>query len=77
LHATFSRATPKIFLLYQTCINYYELIHGQFQFVIEKDNLQNVTLNDPRNPKLTFVRINQSRAGLNNIVSFVRLQNDE
>ena len=72
LHATFSRATPKIFSLYQMCINYYDLIHSQFQLVIEKDNLQSVTLNNRRNTKLTFVRINQSRAGLNNIVNRLR-----
>jgi len=49
LHATFSRATPKIFSIYQTCIDYYDLIHSQFQLVLEKDNLQNVTLIDCRN----------------------------
>jgi hypothetical protein len=69
LHETFSRATPKIFSLYQTCINYYDLIHGQFQLVIEQGNLQSVTLNNRRNTKLTFVRINQSCAGLNNIIN--------
>ncbi len=67
------RATPKIFLLYQTCINNYDLINNQFQLVIEKDNLQNVTLNNRRNTKLTFVPINKSRAGLNNIVNRLRL----
>jgi hypothetical protein len=55
------------------CINYYNVIHSQFQLVIEKGNLQNVMLNNRRNTKLTFVRINQSRAGLNNIVNRLRL----
>jgi hypothetical protein len=59
----------KIFSIYQTCNNYYDLIHSLFQLVIEKDNLQNVTLDDSRSTKLTFVRINKSRAGLNNIVN--------
>jgi len=72
LHATFSRATPKIFSLYQTCINYYDLIHSPFQLVIEKGNLQSVMLNNCRNTKLTFVWINQSHAGLNNIVNRLR-----
>ena len=40
--------------------------------MIEQGNLQSVTLNNRRNTKLTFVRINQSRAGLNNIVNRLR-----
>ena len=58
LHVSFSRATPKIFSLYQTCINYYDLLHSQAQLEVEENNLQNVTLNDRRNKMLTFVRIN-------------------
>jgi hypothetical protein len=38
----------------------------------EQENLQNVTLNDRRNIKLTFVGMNQSRMGLNRMVN--RLQ---
>ena len=72
LHATYSRATPKIFSLYQTCINYYDLVHSPLQLMIEQENLQHVTLNDRRNIKVTFVRTNQSRAGLNNITNRLR-----
>jgi hypothetical protein len=69
LHATFLTATQKIYSLYKMCTNYYDLIHGQFHLIIGKDNLQNVTLNNRRNTKLTFVQINESCAGLNNIVN--------
>ena len=69
LYVSFSRATPKIFSLYQTCINYYDLLHSQAQLEVEENNLQNVTLNDCRNKMLTFVRINRSRAGLNSIAN--------
>ena len=40
--------------------------------MIEQENLQHVTLNDRRNIKVTFVRTNQSRAGLNNITNRLR-----
>jgi hypothetical protein len=72
LHVSFSRATPKIFSLYQTCINYYDLLHSQAQLEVEENNLQNVTLNNRRNRMLTFVRINRSRAGLNSIANRLR-----
>ena len=72
LHVTFSRATPKIFAMYQTCINYYDLLHNTTQLMIEQEKLQHVTLNDRRNMQQTFVRINNSRAGLNNIVNRLR-----
>jgi hypothetical protein len=66
---SFSRATPKKFSLYQTCVNYYILQHSQAHLEVEDINLQNVTLNDRRNKMLTFVRVNRSRAGLNNITN--------
>ncbi len=69
LHATYSRATPKILSLYQTCINYYDLLHNPMQLMIDQENLQYVTLNDRRNVKVTFVQTNQSHAGLNNITN--------
>jgi len=72
LHVSFSRATPKIFSLYQTCVNYYDLLHSQAHLEVENRNLQNVTLNDRRNKMLTFVRVNRYRAGLNNITNRLR-----
>jgi hypothetical protein len=42
------------------------------QLMIEQENLQYVTLNDRRNVKATFVRTNQSHAGLNNITNRLR-----
>ncbi len=72
LHVTYSRATPKILSLYQTCINYYDLLHNPMQLMIEQENLHYVTLNDRRNIKVTFVRTNQSRVGLNNITNRLR-----
>ena len=42
------------------------------QPMIEQENLQNVTLNDHRNIKVTFVQTNQSHAGLNNITNRLR-----
>ncbi len=72
LHVSFSRATPKIFSLYQTCVNYYNLLHSQAHLEVEDRNLQKVTLKDRRNKMLTFVRVNRSQAGLNNITNRLR-----
>ena len=72
LHQTYSRATPKLFSLYQTSINYFDLLHNPTLLLNEQENMQQVTLNDRRNIKQTFVRVNQSRAGLNNITNRLR-----
>ena len=72
LHQTYSRATPKLFSLYQTSVNYYDLLHNATQLQSEQENLHLVTLNDRRNTKQTFVRINESRVGLNNITNRLR-----
>ncbi len=47
-------------------------MHNPTQLIIDQENLQNVTLNDRRNIKLTFVRINQPQVGLNRIVNRLR-----
>jgi hypothetical protein len=47
-------------------------VHNPTQLIIDQENLQNVTLNDRRNIKLTFVRINQPQVGLNRIVNRLR-----
>ena len=69
LHQTYSRATPKLFSLYQTSINYFDLLHNPTLLLIEQENMQQVTLNDRRNIKQTFVQVNQFCAGLNNITN--------
>lgn len=67
LHKKYNRATPKIFSLYQTAINLY---------ITHKDPSPNalatVTLNDRRNERLTFVRNNRFKVGLNLIANRLR-----
>ena len=64
LHKKFKRATPAIFGKYLTCINYYDVLTSQAPRIVF-NNVQAVTTREERNPRLTFVAINQIKCGLN------------
>jgi hypothetical protein len=66
LHKKHNRSTPKIFALYQTSLNLYHT------FKKTPDELNAVTLNDRRNARLTFVRNNKCKVGLNMIKNRMR-----
>jgi hypothetical protein len=55
LHKVYSRATPKIFSIYQTCICYYNLLKSQDLLRYEHEMLKNVVLNDRRNVFFLFL----------------------
>ena len=64
LHKNFLRATPRLFALYQTAINYFEVMNAQV-YIHEKDDLFNNTTSDRRNVYFTFVKSNSYKVGLN------------
>jgi hypothetical protein len=74
LHQKFKRATPKLFALYQTSVN---LFNGKNNnpFPIT-DQLNQITLTDRRNLRLTFVRQNRFRVGLNCMENRMRSLNN-
>jgi exonuclease III len=59
LHKKFCRSTPKIFSIYQTSMNLFHAIKTAPQ------EIQSVTLNDRRNVRLSFVKENKYKVGLN------------
>jgi len=70
LHKKFVRATPKIFSLFQTAINFFNAKSNVPCNHIAK--ITNVTLSDRRNTRLSFVRNNRFRVGLNSIHNRLR-----
>ena len=67
LHKKFNRATPRIFSLYQTAVNLYTASKSP-----SSNELVTVTLNDRRNERLTFVRNNRFKVGLNLVANRLR-----
>ncbi len=74
LHKKFKRATPKLFALYQTSLNLF-IGKNNSPFPIT-DQLNHITLTDRRNLRLTFVRQNRFRIGLNCIENRMRSLNN-
>ena len=64
MHKKFLRATPRLFSLYQTALNYYESII-EHVYVVETPDIRTNMLSDHRNVMLTFVRTNKYKVGLN------------
>ena len=70
LHKKFNRSTPKIFSIYQTAINLYHVKNNiplGHQVEIEQ-----ITLQNRRNCRATFVRANRFKVGLNVIKNRLR-----
>ena len=72
LHKKYNRATPRIFSLYQTCINYYNIVKVEGDIPDEKAKVLLNTMQSNRNDKLVFIRQNQYKCGLNNISNRLR-----
>jgi len=64
LHKKYLRATPRIFALYQTAINYFEAMNMDV-YTDEKMEIVNNTTSDCRNCYFTFVISNNYKIGLN------------
>ena len=71
LHKNFLRATPRLFALYQTAINFYEVMNGQV-YIHERNDVFNNTTSDRRNVHLIFVRSNSYKIGLNLLSYWLR-----
>jgi hypothetical protein len=59
LHKKFCRSTPKIFSIYQTSLNLFHSVKPS------PEEIQSVTLNNRRNTRLSFVKENKYKVGLN------------
>ena len=70
LHKKFKRATPKLFALYQTSVNLFNCKNKSPFPIVE--HLNNITLTDRRNQRLTFVRQNRFKVGLNCVENRMR-----
>jgi len=70
LHKKFVRATPKIFSLFQTAINFFNTKNNIPCDHIAK--ITSVTLSDRRNTRLSFVRNNRFKEGMNSIHNRLR-----
>lgn len=70
LHKKFCRSTPKIFALYQTAVNLYQMVNDEnVEFT---NSLQTVQLTDRRNIRMSFVRNNKFKVGLNLLCNRLR-----
>ena len=72
LHKKYNRATPRIFALYQTCINYYNIMRSWGFMREEKAKAQLNTMQSTRSNFLIFIRQNNYKCGLNNISNRLR-----
>ena len=70
LHKKFVRATPRIFSLYQTAVNLYNTENNVPSNHVA--SVRSVTLSDRRNVRLSFVRNNRYKVGLNSIHNRLR-----
>ena len=71
LHKKYLRATPKLFSLYQTAVNYYETM-TENDHALETPDIRLNTLSDRRNVMLTFVRTNKYKVSLNLLSNHLR-----
>jgi len=67
LHIKYKRTTPRLFALYQRCINYYNVINDVSYLPDERGKVVMNTMQVRRNKKLIFIRQNAYRCGLNNV----------
>jgi len=73
LHKEYFRAAPKLLSLYQTAMNYFDVMKGDV-FLLEQNQLINNTLSNHRNPCITFARTNNNKDGLNLFTDSGRFQ---
>ena len=65
LHKTLNHATLHIYSLYQTCVNYYNVMCDQGFLPGVKENILLNTMQANRNIALVFIRQNMYKCGLN------------
>jgi len=64
LHKKYLRATPRLFSLYQTAVNYYETM-TEHVYITETLEISTNTLSDRRNEMIIFIRTNKYKVDLN------------
>jgi hypothetical protein len=71
-HIQYNRATPRIFSLYQTCVNFYNVMKFQENDSDEKIRVITNTLQANRNEYYVFIRQNAYKCGLNTVSNRLR-----
>jgi len=72
LHKQYNRATPRIFAMYQTCINFYNVMKSMDSVSDEKAKVMMNTMQANRNEYFVFIRQNKYKCGLNNMSNRLR-----
>ena len=72
LHKQYNRATPRIFSLYQTCINFYNVMKSVDSNSDEKTRTLLNIMQANRNEYFVFIRQNTYKCGLNNVSNRLR-----
>ena len=72
LHKKYKRATPRIYSLYQTCINYYNIMNINGYLLEERIKTMLNTMRSERCENVVFIRQNMYRWGLNNVSNRLR-----
>ena len=71
-HIQYNRATPRIFSLYQTCVNFYNVMKFQENDSDEKTRVITNTMQANRNKYYVFIRQNAYKCGLNTVSNRLR-----
>jgi hypothetical protein len=72
LHKQYNRATPQIFAMYQTCINFFNVMKSEDSFSDERARVMLNTMQANRNEYFVFIRQNKYKCGLNNVSNRLR-----
>ena len=67
LHKKYNRATPRIFALYQTCVNFFNVMKSQDSVSDERAEVMLNIMQANRNEYFVFIRQNKYKCGLNNL----------
>jgi len=72
LHKKYNRATPRIYSLYQTCVNYYNVMTVRGFLPNEQERVLLNTMQSNRIDSIVFIRQNNYKCGLNNVSNCLR-----
>ena len=72
LHKQYNRATPRIFALYQTCVNFFNVMKSEDSVSDERAKVMLNIMQANRNEYFVFIRQNKYKCGLNNVSNRLR-----
>ena len=72
LHKQYNCATPQIFAVYQTCINFFNVMKSEDSVSDEKAKVMLNIMQANRNEYFVFIRQNKYKCGLNNVSNRLR-----